>query len=79
MLSLAATIDWGNDGPNLDGAWGLGDEIGAALTRGESGVGYTIFNVQRLWIHQGMRLQRELQKRKSLLFNSKVFHAKTQR
>src|SRR5262252_7984128 len=30
------------------GTGGWGDEIGAALTRGESGSGFTIFNVQRL-------------------------------
>jgi len=40
--------------PTSTGAWGLGDEIGAALTRGESGLSYAIFNVQRLWIHQGI-------------------------
>jgi hypothetical protein len=34
--------------PTSTGAWGLGDEIGAALTRGESGPGFMIFNVQRL-------------------------------
>jgi putative ABC transport system substrate-binding protein len=30
------------------GTGGWGDEIGAALTRGKSGSGFTIFNVQRL-------------------------------
>ena len=76
MLSLAATINWGNDGPDLDRAWG--NDMLAALPRGESG-GFYDFQCAKIMNSSGNEIETGTPRCKLLLFNSKVFHAKTQR
>ena len=74
MLSLAATINWGNDGPDLDRAWG--NDMLAALP--PSG-GFYDFQCAKIMNSSGNEIVTGTPRCKSLLFNSKVFHAKTQR
>jgi hypothetical protein len=56
---LIARINWGNDGPDLDGFYD--------------------FQCAKIMNSWGNEIVTGNPKRKSLLFNSKVFHAKTQR
>jgi hypothetical protein len=60
------------------GLWGLVDKIGAALKRGASSRFYD-FQCAKIMNSSWNEIGAGTPKRKSLLFKSKVFHAKTQR
>src|SRR5215469_3205472 len=79
VLSLAATIDWGNDGPDLDRGLGAGGrDRGRAHTRRERPQ-LCDFQCAKIMNSSGNKIVTGTPKPKSLLFNSEISHAKTQR